>query len=220
MLQMHCPNCKEVIKSPFLAEVSTLECSHCKEIVQVKDVYIATKNFTMHREDFLNRIFRFEKLLREVEKEKLLLANSKTVSAKSLESINQFYSSLQELLVGARNCYRMEITCDLHAEMNDNNNIFEGRVLNLSTEGALIEFLATGNLPRKKSVLKIKFSLPGFSEKLSIQAKVVWAKAQNEDQESQPAIGVTFIDLNDEAHECIWHYILDNTPGPLHKVSK
>jgi hypothetical protein len=220
MLQMHCPNCKEVIKSPFLAEVSSLECSQCKEIVEVKDVYIATKNFTMHREDFLNRIFRFEKLLREVEKEKLLLANSKSVSAKSVESINQFYSSLQELLVGARNCYRLEVPCDLRVELDDNNYILEGRVLNLSTEGALIGFRTTDNLPRKKSVLKIKFSLPGSSQKLSAQAKVVWHKGQSEDQKSQPAIGVTFIGLNDDSHESIWNYILKNAPLPAHKVSK
>lgn len=221
MLQMNCPNCKEVIKSPFLAEVTTLECGHCKENVLVKDVYISTKNFIMHREDFLNRTFRFQKLLREVEKERSLMANSQTVSTKSRDSIDQFYSSLQELLVGARNSYRLEITCDLQVEVNDNNRISKGRVLNLSTEGASIELMEFESLPRKKSELKVLLSIPELSENLCTPAKVVWTKEQVGDHSPQSAIlGVTFIDIDEHTHSCIWNYILDNAPVPFQRASR
>jgi PilZ domain len=221
MLQMHCPNCKVLIKSPFLAEVSTIECYQCKENIPVKDVYITTKNFTMHREDFLNRSFRFQKFLREVEKERFLMANSKSVSTKSLESIEQIYSSLQELLAGARNSYRMEITCDLLAEVDYDNKITKGRVLNLSTEGASIKLVAFDNTPKKKSELKVNFSIPEFSEKLCTHAKVVWTKEQIGDHKSESSIiGVTFIDIDEHTHSCIWNYIVNNTPAPFQRASR
>ena len=216
MLQMHCPNCKEVIKSPFLAEVSAIECCQCKESIQVNDVYITAKNFIMQREDFLNRIFRFQKLLREVEKERCLMANSNSVSTISMESIDQFYSSLQELLAGARNSYRMEITCDFPVEVQKNNNKSSGRVLNLGTEGASIELVALDKTPRKKSELKICFSIPELSEKLWAQAKVVWTKEHIGTHKSQSAIiGVTFTEIDEHTRGCIWNYILDNAPVPF-----
>jgi len=221
MLQMHCPNCKEVIKSPFLAEMSTIECCQCKQNIQVKDVYITTKNFIMQREDFLNRTFRFQKLLREVEKERDLMASSNSVSAKSLESIDQFYLSLQELLAGARNTYRMEITCDLQVELQGNNKISKGKVLNLSTEGASIELVTPNNITRNKSDIKVRFSFPEKTEELCPLAKVVWTKEQIEDQKTQSAIiGVSFIDIDEHTHACIWNYILDNAPVPFQKASK
>jgi hypothetical protein len=220
MLQMTCPNCKEVIKSPFLAEVSNLECCNCKENIQVKDVYITAKNFTMHREDLLNRIFRFQKLLREVEKERLQMANCEGVSTKSLESMDQFCSSLQELLVGARSSSRIEVPCDLYVEVNENNRISKGKLNNISTDGASIELLTIENFPKKKSKLKICFSFPELSEQLCADAKVVWTKEIN-DQKSQSAIiGVTFIDMDDHTHSCIWNYILDHSPVPFKKAAR
>lgn len=167
----------------------------------------------MHREDFLNRSFRYQKFLREVEKERFLMANSDSVSTKSLESIEQIYSALQELLAGARNSYRMEITCDLQAEVIDGNRSSKGRVLNLSTEGTSIQLVEFDNIPRKKSELKVYFSIPELSEKLCTQAKVVWTKEQVGDHEYESAIiGVTFKDIDEHFHNCIWNYIQDNTP--------
>ena len=104
---MDCPSCNGVIQSQFHADVSTSECGRCQQTIPVKDVFVTTKSFIMHREDFLNRTFRFQKLLREVEKELLLLTNNHEASPKSLVSLEQFYASLQELLAGARNSCRM-----------------------------------------------------------------------------------------------------------------
>jgi hypothetical protein len=221
MLQMTCPNCRQGIESPFLADVTTLECCHCKENIPVKDVFITTRSFTMHREDFLSRIFRFQKLLREVEKERLLMANSRDVSKKSLESLDQFYSSLQELLAGARNSYRIEIPCDLYVEVDDNKRISTGKLNNLSTEGASIELTGCKNLPSKKTKVKISFSFPGLDERLCADAKVVWTRERMTDRDPQSAIiGVTFVEIDQHTHNCIWNYILDNAPVPFQRASR
>ncbi len=221
MLQMNCPDCKGVIKSPFLTDVTNIECGQCKNIIPVKDIFITTKSFTMHREDFLNRTFRFQKLLREVEKELLLMSRDKNVSTKSLESLEQFHSSLQELLTGARNNYRMEIACNLFVEVNDCKTTTKGKLLNLSMAGASIELIASDKVPSKKSRVDIVITFPEQSEHLHANAKVVWTKEVfNDDGPQSAIIGVTFIDTDEHTRSCIWNYILDNAPVPLQRLSK
>ena len=221
MLQVDCPNCQGVVKSQFLADVATIECGQCKETIPVKDVFVSTKSFVMHREDFLNRTFRFQKLLREVEKELLLMTNHKEVSPKSLESLEQFYASLQELLAGARNNYRMDVPGDLFAEIKDDKRQCKGQVLNLSTAGASIELLEFDKLPRIKSEINIVLSLPELSEPLYPRARVVWTRELADNKRPHHAIiGVTFIDADEHTQNRIWNYILDKAPAPLQRVSR
>ncbi len=221
MLQMDCPNCDGVIKSQFLADLSTIECDQCKSTIPVKDVFVSTKSFVMHREDFLNRTFRFQKLLREVEKELLLMTNNKEVSPKSLESLEQFYSSLQELLAGARNSYRMEIPGDLHVEIMDGKRTCKGKLLNLSTAGASIELLEYDKPPRIKSEVDIVFPFPVFSEHLYTRARIVWTREQADDNSPHhTVIGATFIAIDENTQNCIWNYILDNAPAPLQRLPR
>jgi hypothetical protein len=221
MLQMDCPKCKGVTKSLFLADLSTVECHQCKEIIPVKDVFITTKHFTIHREDFVSRNFRFQKLLREVEKELHLMANNKEASTKSKESLNLFYSSLQELLVGARDSYRLELPCDLYVEVTEKDRNMKGRLVNLSTKGGSIEFVGLDKVPRKKSELRIDFSFPELSENLCIQARVVWTKEQMDSNGTLRAIaGITFTYIDENTRNCIWNYILDHAPVPLQQASK
>lgn len=221
MLQMNCSNCKGVISSPFLADLSIVECGQCKENIPVKDVFITTEYFTVPRDDFANRTFRFQKLLRDVEKERLLMAESKEVSAEKLEKLDQFSSSLKELLVGARDSYRMEILCDLYVEVHDNHKKRKGRLVNLSTDGGSIEFEADDKIPRKRSELKLDFSFLELSENFHLDAKVVWTKEQINDNGPQNAIiGVAFLDIDQNTRSCIWNYILDNAVVPFQRVSK
>jgi len=221
MLQMNCTNCNGIIKSPFLADLSTIECDQCKESVPVKDVFITTKHFNIHREDFHKRSFRFHKLLREFEKELLLMANNKEASPKSIDSLKQVYSSLQELLAGTRDSYRMEVYCNIFVEMNEGSNKSRGKIVNLSTEGASIELLAFDKFPKKRTELDIVFSFNESSELLYSQSKVVWTKEHIKSHESQSTIiGVTFIDIDEHTKNCIWSYIIDNVPIPSHPVSK
>jgi hypothetical protein len=91
MLQTNCPKCRGVIQSPYLNDLSSLECAQCKEVVTVENVIVTTKGFTMHRDDLLKRIYRYQRLLGEVEKERTLLAKDETVSKQTRQSVEDFY---------------------------------------------------------------------------------------------------------------------------------
>jgi Tfp pilus assembly protein PilZ len=212
MLQMNCPNCCEVIKSPYLAELSSTHCGHCKEDVTVQDVFVATKGFTMHRDDLLKRIARFQKLLEEVEKEIQLFENSETVSKTTQKNIHNFYATLQELLIGARSNFRLEVPDDLPIEMDFKNNKEAGKLVNLSSEGASLEFIGMGERPRNKTEVTLQFVLPDVVEPLSLLAKVVWAREVKKDDGARPIkIGVKFMNLNAEVRDTLWNYIVDKS---------
>ena len=208
MLQMHCPECKGVIKSPYLAELSSIECDHCKEDVAVKDVFVATEGFTMHRDDLLNRISRFQKLLGEVEKEMQVIEGSETVSKTTRSSINKFYATLQELLVGARSNYRLEIPHGLPIEMEYNNGKRTGRLVNLSTVGASLEFDMSGAPSRNKAEIKLQFALSDAAEPFSLLAKIVWIRKVTKDADSHLfQLGVKFMNLDENVRNVLWNYI-------------
>lgn len=209
MFQMNCPSCKEIIKSHFLAELKSIECEQCKETVPVKDVFVTTKGFTMHREDLLNRIFRFQSLLREVEKEMQLIAQNKDSSKVTQKSLAQFYSTLQELLAGARRNFRLEIPYDLFVEMDYKQNIVSGKLINLSSEGASVAFEASDELPKKSAEINFSITLPALEEPIQIATKVIWVKMPRKDEESQPVIvGVKFVDLDENIRDLIWNFIV------------
>jgi hypothetical protein len=219
MLQMSCPNCKGVVNSHFLAEVTTIACGQCKANIPVQDVYIATPYFTIHRDDFVNRTFRFQKLLRDVEIERLLQAKDHTASAKSIECLEQFHSSLHELLDGARDSYRLEIPSDVYVEVNALSRIIRGKLLNLSVDGCSIGFEKIETVPREKSELNIEFFFNGLAEILNTQAKVLWTKKQPEaDGSLSTSIGVTFTGIDENTRSCIWNYIINNSPVPFQRL--
>ena len=221
MLKMSCPNCKGVVNSPFLADVLTIECEQCKEDIPVEDVFITTPYFTINRTDFLNRTFRFQRLLGEVEKDLLLLAKDKTASLKSIENLEQFHTSLHELLDGARDSYRIKMPRDLYVEVNDENGNIRGKLLNLSTEGCSIEFVMFNQVPRKKAELGIEFFFPELSEHIYTHAKVMWLNERVKDNGSQYAIiGVTFVDMDKNTRRCLWNFIIENVASPFQWVSK
>ena len=221
MLQMNCPNCRENIKSQFLADVSVIECGQCQETVPVTDIQITTKYLTINREDFLGQSFRFQKLLSDVEKDRALMANEKLVPEKSREGLEQFHSSLQELLAGSRDNFRLEIPRDLYVEVKFHNMINRGKLLNLSREGGSIEFLIFDTAPQKFSELDIEFFLPRLSGSLYTRAKVIWSSEHiREDKSKRATIGVTFMALDENIRSLIWSYIIENTPVPYEPSPK
>lgn len=215
MLQTQCPKCRGVIESPYLAELSSIECSQCKEEVAVTDIFVATKGFTMHRQDLLNRISRFQRLLREVEIERQQMAKEGTASAKSKQSIEQFYTTLQELLAGARNNFRLNMPYDLYLEMDFEDKRSKGKLINLSSEGASIEFEKLDKRPRNKSEIKLQLQLPKFTEPLSLLAKVVWVKDVTNDAASKYCnVGVKFLNLDEKICSGLWNFIVETASGP------
>ena len=213
MLQMNCPKCGGVVKSPYLAELSTTHCDHCKEEVTVGDVFVSTKGFTMHRDDLLNRISRFQKLLSEVEKEIKVLEGKENVSKTTQKNITNFYATLQELLIGARSNFRLDLSNDLSVAMDYNNNNYTGRLVNISTEGASLEFEGLGERLPNKAEINLNFTLPGFDEPLSLLAKVVWAGKRFEGEKLVAVkIGARFTNPAEKIRSIVWDYIIANSP--------
>lgn len=167
----------------------------------------------MHRDDLLNRISRFQKLLEEVEKEIQLLKGRENVSKTTQSSINKFYKTLQELLIGARSNYRLEIPQGLATEMDYNGHRRTEKLVNLSTLGASLQLDTSDDLPRNRTEIKLQFDLPDVAEPLSLLGKVVWIRKVPKDETSQLVkIGVKFMNLDDEVRDILWNYIISNSP--------
>ena len=221
MLTMNCPNCNTNVSSEILADVSTIECDHCKENIEIKDVFITTPHFTINREDFFKQTKRYKRILEDVENELLSLANDKGATPKRIKDLEQFHLSLHELLDGARGSYRLEIPTNFYVEVSDQNGILRGRLLNLSADGCSIELLMLDTLPRINTVLRIEFFFPELTDFLVTRSRVVWANEPLENNGLKRAIiGTSFLDMGEAARQSILDYIINNAPIPFQQVSR
>ena len=167
----------------------------------------------MHRDDLLNRISRFQKLLGEVEKEMQVIEGSENVSKTTRSSINKFHTTLQELLIGARSNYRLEIPDGLPVEISYNNDKRTARLVNLSTVGASLELDMSGGPPQNKAEIKLQLALPDTAVSLSTLAKIVWIRKVTKDADSQRfQIGVKFMNLDEKIRDTLWNYIVASSP--------
>ena len=215
MLQTNCPKCKGVIESPYLNDLKSVKCGQCQEIVTIENVFVATNELTIDREDLYNRISRYESLLREVEKERALMANDKRVAKETHQSFDQFSLTLQELLEGARSHYRLKMTRDLTLQMDFDNNKSKVKLIDISTSGASIEPDLSDNLPRPKTMVNLQMTFPGFHEPLPALAKVVWARQlTNESAAERYRLGVKFVNLDEKTRSGIWRFITASSAGP------
>ncbi len=163
----------------------------------------------MHRDDLLNRISRFQKLLGEVEKEIRLIEGNETTSKTTRSSINKFHATLQELLIGARGNFRLKVPHNLCVVMAYNDDKSEGSLVDLSTVGASLEFAALDSQPRNKAEIKLQLALPDVGEPLSLVARIVWVRKVTKDADSQFfQVGVKFVNLDEEIRDILWGYIV------------
>ena len=214
MLQTSCPKCNGVIESPSLNELRSARCSQCQEIVTVGDVFVATRGFTIHREDLHKRISRYESLLKEVETERTMLANDKTVSNVTNQSFDQFCLTLRELLEGARSHFRLKMTRDLSVQMVSDNHKSKVKLIDISTEGASLECEMFDNLLRAKTMATLQMTLPKFHEPITVLAKVVWVRRMTgESTEEHYRVGVKFINLDEKTRTSIWSFITESSAG-------
>jgi len=212
---MNCPKCDGIIKSPFLAELESVKCCCCKEDVTIQGVVVETKAFTMQRSDLLNRITHYKGLLREVEKEQKAVGKKGVVAKKNPKKVADLRSTLKELLLAARDNYRMDMPYALYIEMNCGDNQRLARLKNLSSKGACTEFKERGRPPRSKSEIVLQFLLPGFTEPLLLPATVVWVKNLTDDMNSQCVnVGLQFKDLEEKTSACIWDFIVETALTP------
>ena len=209
MLLMNCPKCDGAIKSPFLAEVKSVDCWQCKEEVKVQNVFVSTKGFTMSREDLINRISHYKKLLEETENELQATVKEGTTKTKPQESDKSFHSILKALMLGARDNFRLDMPYDLYVELVCDDNKRLGRLINICAQGADIEFVHREELPQAGTEIKLSLLLPESAEPLSLPAKIVWTRKSRKDMHSQHVnIGVHYNNLDKKTHACLWGFIV------------
>lgn len=214
MLPTNCPKCKGHIKSPSLKSSGSVRCDQCDELVNVEKVAFAAKDFTVDREDLQKRIFRYESLLQEVEKERRLMADDQRIAQETRQSFDQFCLTLQELLAGTKSCYRLKMTRDLSLLMEFAKHKSKVRLIDISTAGASLEPELLDKLPKPSAMLNLELTLPGLHEPWAVLAKVVWVrKLTNESSAECYRIGVKFVNLDEQARAGIWRFITQNSAG-------
>lgn len=210
MLQMNCPKCDGLIKTPFLIELLDIECPQCRENVKVDNVVVSTKNFSMQRNDLIKRISHYKRLLKEVEKEIEQGKKDQKTTENTRRSADNLRSSLKELLLAARDNYRLNIPYDLYVQIDFDGDKRLARLVNISSTGACIELIDRGQLPRNNSEIKLQLLLPGDSESLSFLARSVWSRDLAKDSTNKRVnVGIQFKDIDEQARECIWNFIVD-----------
>lgn len=211
MFQVTCPKCQQSIKSPLLVESETIDCSHCRETVDVRDVVVSTRSFSIHRKDLLKRLPLYKKLLNEVEKELSAMDRDESISARSRESVEKFRFFLKDLLLGARDSFRMSLPQHVFIEIYFEKGKRLARLENLSVAGAAVEFLERGSLPHKSSEVTVHMLLPGHDDPLSIPAAIAWVKKQQDDHSAEKVyMGLKFEDPKEKVRSCIRDFIMDS----------
>jgi Tfp pilus assembly protein PilZ len=206
MLKMECPHCKHKIYSHLLAEVNSVVCKNCKTDVPVKDLYISAKGYTMLRSDLLMRMHRYEKLLKEAEKELTLMVGGKKTCDETVQSIDSFIATLREMLEDARKHFRLS-PHQLPVNLKTSTQTISGKIVNMSTTGVCIEPEDKNLLPKLHEKIELNFSLPGIEELFEIRGKVCWIKKGAKKREFDTGIGIKFEKLDEKTKTGLWLYI-------------
>lgn len=207
MLKMMCPNCHEQIISALLAEVDQVSCHHCQEGVPVHNVLISARGMTINRDDLLKRFFRYKKLLSEVVEERALMEDDSDVLATSKKNAEQFIETLEELMDGARDNFRLQFSLSVPVRCNFDNRIQSGWLVNLSMVGACIETENFYYLPDVGSVVSVEFSPPSRQDKFILDGMVAWVKTAGKGSGAAHDIGVKFIQLSEANKSKLWQLI-------------
>ena len=112
----------------------------------------------------------------------------------------------------ARDKYRFEMPYNLYIEMSYGGKKRLGRLVNLSTKGACIEFMERGGLPPTNSGTILQFLLPEQYKPFSLGATIVWIRKLTDDTTSRFVnLGVIFKNLDANTYDCIWGFIVNST---------
>lgn len=200
MLQMNCANCSELIKSPQLAEANVVECPQCSEIVAVKNVVVTDDQESGHASNSLKSLLRSAKTKFQNKK----FQNPDLIKHQVTDE------RLSKKLI--RDDFRLKINDDLYGQINFDNNKRFARILNLSYEGAGIEFTERGKLPANNSATQLHLLLPGYEEILSFPAQIVWTnKPAEETINPSITMGLHFRGIDSYAHKCLCGFIWGNS---------
>jgi hypothetical protein len=112
----------------------------------------------------------------------------------------------------ARDKYRLKLPYSLYLEMCYDGKKRLGRLVNLSTKGACVEFLERGGLPATNSETMLQLLLPEQYEPFSLGATVVWIRKLANDTNSRFVnLAVKFKNLDAKTYDFIWCFIVDSS---------
>ena len=196
---MNCEKCEELISSPLLAEAHVIKCPECAEIVVVKNVIVSKDNESSKKNPSLKNFLRSTKTKFQMKK----------YDNTNLMKKNITDDRLTKHLV--RDDFRLKISDELYGQINFDNNKRLARILNISYEGAGIEFNERGELPNTDSETQLQILLPGYDEVLSLSAKIAWTRNPTKDT-INPSItmGLQFKEIDRNTHKCLCGFIWGN----------
>jgi hypothetical protein len=207
LLKMMCPNCHELIVSSLLAEIDEISCQHCDQGVPVRNVLISARGMTINRDDLLKRFFRYKQLLMEIVEERESMDDGLEISESSRKSADQFIETLEELMAGARDHFRLNFSITVPVRLNIDGKLQSGWLVNLSMVGACIETENIFLVPPIGSIVSMEFSLPGHGSTVSMQCMIAWVRSAGKEAESIYDIGVKFLEVEETVQQGLWHLI-------------
>jgi uncharacterized protein (TIGR02266 family) len=96
----------------------------------------------------------------------------------------------------------------IRVETDLRGQVFFGHATNISKTGLFIETTS----PRPVGYrLKIRFQLPGSSEKIEVSAEVIWNQEFTGKKDQLPGMGLKFVDLPPEAQRLIERFVEEKT---------
>ena len=116
----------------------------------------------------------------------------------------------------ARDNFRLDMPYNFYVEMSYDGKKRLGRLVNLSSKGACIEFMEGGELPPANSETTVQFLLPEQAEPFSLGATVGWTQKLTNEKNSQFVnLGVKFQKLSENTYDCIWDFIVKTISAPI-----
>jgi uncharacterized protein (TIGR02266 family) len=100
----------------------------------------------------------------------------------------------------------VRIPSDFPVTFEAENAVYQGRSFSLSSGGI---FIITTDLPRVKTLIKLRFWLPSAERIIQCTGQVVWRKEHLPDSifTHPPGIGVAFLDIKEDDRTTICDYI-------------
>ena len=209
MLKFECPECKEWVHSPLLAQIKETQCPNCTKNVPVQDICISAGPYSIHRDVLLKNFFKYKQLLSEVEKElgeieQYALGKGSSFNTSS-KTVLEFLDSLKELLDGCRDNMRAK-PGNTSIECLIGEASHSVKLVNISSTGLCIQLEDNGVFPEKGSKIKLAFSEGGGSdETFTVNGKVMWLNKKAQ-------MGIKFRDLDDRTTGLLQEYILEIAP--------
>lgn len=208
MLKIECPECRQWLHSPFLMEVNEMTCPTCNVKVPVKEVYVAAGSFSISRDVLLKHFFKYERLLKEAQKELDEIKKEKEkddIKKKeddrpykiSHDNINSFIDNLKEMLEGCRSGFRIA-PGEKHVRYFIMDSDHDSTLVNISMTGMCIKATDPSLIPPKGSSITVELSDGPYNFK--VPGTVVWASTNG-------PMGIHFLNLDDKTSDDLLEYI-------------